>query len=165
MDLQTMYIAWGISNFLALIILYAAFKKPSLARLLLSLIFLWAAFINAYNALQHPEVYLEYAKLTPVKIYREIINGVFSKNITGYVFSIAIAQFFIALFTGHKGLLMKVAIWGGIIYLVAIAPFGIGSGFPCTLVLALSYFILLKKSPHIPFIEFINHKILKGKIT
>ena len=165
MSQQAMYIAWGASNVIALFILFAAFKWPSVARLLLSLVFLWAAFINTYNALLHPEVYLDYAKLTPVKLYREIIEGPFSKSITGYVIAIATCQFLIALFTGHKGLLMKMAMWGAIVFLIAIAPFGIGSGFPCTLILALAYYILLKKKDHIPFIEFINRKILKGKIT
>lgn len=166
MSQQAMYIAWGVSNVIALFILLMAFKRPFVAKLLLSLIFLWAAFINSYNALLHPEVYLDYAKLTPVKLYREIIEGPFSKSITGYVILIAVCQFLIALFTGHKGILMKAAMWGAIVFLIAIAPFGIGSGFPCTLVMALSYYILLKKKKdHIPFMDFINHKILKGKIT
>lgn len=165
MSQQTMYIAWAISNALALFILFASFKWPSVARLLLSLIFLWAAFINSYNALLHPAVYLDYAQLTPVSFYRKIIEGPFSKSITGYVMVIAGCQLLIAMFTGHKGLLMKLAMWGGIVFLLAIAPFGIGSGFPCTLIMALAYYILLKKKDHIPFIEFINRKILKGKIT
>lgn len=165
MSHQNIYIAWAISNVLALFILYAANKRPTLARLLLSLVFLWAAFINAYNAFQHPEVYLDYAKLTPVNFYKQIIEGQFSKNITSYVLAIAICQLCIALFTGHKAILMKMAMWGAIIFLVAIAPLGIGSGFPCTLILALSYYLLLKKTTHIPFIDFINQKVLKGNIT
>ena len=165
MSQQAMYIAWGISNVLAVFILYAAVKWPNVARLLLSVIFLWAAFINTYNALLHPVVYLDYAKLTPVYFYREIIEGTFSKNITGFVLLIAGCQLLIALFTGHKGILMKLAMWGAIVFLLVIAPFGIGSGFPCTLIMALAYYILLKKRSHIPFIEFINRKILKGKIT
>jgi hypothetical protein len=130
MSRQAMYIAWAASNIVAVFILVASVKWPNTARLLLSLLFIWAAFINTYNALLHPQVYLDYAKLTPFKLYRNIIEGPFSKNITGYVIAIAGCQLAIGLFTGHRGLLMQLASRGAIVFLVAIAPFGIGSAFP-----------------------------------
>jgi hypothetical protein len=45
-----------------------------------------------------------------------------------------------------KGILFKIAVIGGIVFLVAIAPPGVGSGFPCTLIMAIAMYLLLRHS-------------------
>jgi len=44
-----------------------------------------------------------------------------------------------------KGRIFKLGCIGGIIFLLSIAPFGVGSGFPCTITFSIALFILLKK--------------------
>jgi len=101
--------------------------------------------MNSTTALRDPNVYLEYAALTFVPVYRDIILGPFSAHAQGYVVAIAIAQAFIAAGLLLGGRLARVAVWGAVVFLLAIAPFGVGSGFPCTLFFAFGMLVLLRK--------------------
>lgn len=105
----------------------------------------WASWTNATTAFRHPGVYLEYADLTFFPVYRNIILGPFSAHVTGYVVTIAIAQAFIALGLLLGGGLARITTWSAIVFLVGIAPFGVGSGFPCTLLFAAGLLVLLRK--------------------
>jgi hypothetical protein len=44
-----------------------------------------------------------------------------------------------------KGWIFKSGCIGGITFLVAIAPFGVGSGFPCTITFAIALAVLFRK--------------------
>jgi hypothetical protein len=44
-----------------------------------------------------------------------------------------------------KGWIYRIGSIGGIVFLLAILPFGVGSGFPCTAIMAMAIFILLRK--------------------
>ena len=142
---ENMQIARLISTAVSLLLLMLAFTKPILSRFLFSLLFLWAACTNAYTAIDHPRVYLEYADLTPVTIYRNFILGFFSEHIRLFVLPIAFAQCLASIFILYKGALMKLAMIGAILFLLAIAPLGIGSGFPSSVIMAIAIFILLRK--------------------
>jgi hypothetical protein len=43
-----------------------------------------------------------------------------------------------------KGLMLKIGAAGAIIFLLAILPLGVGSGSPCTLIMAIGMFLILK---------------------
>lgn len=137
-----------ISNIIAILIIVGAIKKPLWARLFLAAFFLWAAYFNATTAIQSPEIYLTYATLNALPLYSRFINGFFSQHITVIVFSIAVGQFLIALGLMLNKIWVKLACLGGIIFGLAIAPLGIGSGFPATIFMAIAFFILLKKQEH-----------------
>jgi hypothetical protein len=145
MSEENMQIARLASTAVSILLLILSFTKPILARILFSLLFLWAACTNAYTAIDHPMVYLEYADLTPIALYRNFILGFFSEHIRLFVLPIAFAQCMAAIFILYKGILMKLAMAGAILFLLAIAPLGIGSGFPSSVIMAVAVFILLQK--------------------
>jgi hypothetical protein len=137
-----------ISNVLFVLCLVAASKRPMWARIFLAIVFLWASYTNFRFAFSNPEVYLEYASLTPLPYYRDFINGYFSQHIRLFVSVAAAGEFFI--FIGlvlNKGW-VKMACAGGIIFGLAISPLGVGSAFPATVLMAMAFGVLLKKSPH-----------------
>jgi hypothetical protein len=44
-----------------------------------------------------------------------------------------------------KGLVYRSGSYGAIVFFLSILPLGVGAGFPCTFIMAISIFILLKK--------------------
>jgi len=139
------FIPWIISNSIAILLLISAIHKPKLARLLLVLLFIWACLINYSTAHNNPNDYLNYAALTPFHVYVDFINGWFKSNIVTMVTVISIGQGLIAAGMLLKGWIVRLAGIGAIVFLLAITPLGIGSGFPFTLITALSIYIILKK--------------------
>lgn len=143
--LREYLIQWIGSNSIAIIFLIAAVKRPKLARLLFALLFFWACWLNYTIAHNNPEDYLNYAALTPFEFLRDFINGWFKANLTIMVSTIAIGQGLIALGMLLKGWLVRLACIGAIIFLLAIAPLGIGSGFPSSIIVAIASYFILKR--------------------
>jgi hypothetical protein len=141
-------IPYIISNLISLLCLYGAFKKPLLSRIFLAGFFLWAAGLNATLALTKPEVYLDYGRLTSIGIYKDFINGYFASHIPAFVSGIAFGQFLIFAGLVVNGGWTKMACVGGIVFGLSIAPLMTGSAFPATFIMALAFFILLKRYKH-----------------
>jgi len=137
----------GIANIIAIFQFIAAIKWPKLARFSFFLLFAWACWMNIHTSIQSPEKYLEYADLAWSRLYRQIITGWFADHITLAVGFIAVCQGAIAVSMLLKGWIYILGSVGAIIFLLAILPFGIGSGFPSTGIAALSITILLKHVP------------------
>ena len=133
------------SNLLALAMLWAGWKNQRVLRLLVSLVFAWASWTNWNEAVIAPQFYLDYAGLTFSGLYRNFINGWFSTHITLTVGFIATCQSLIAISMLFKGWIFKTGAIGSIIFLIAIAPLGFGAAFPCTLIMAVSILLLLRK--------------------
>jgi hypothetical protein len=136
-------------NGLALIILFFSWKSSRIARLLLIGLFAWASWMNWTTAINDPKDYLNYSTHTFSTSYRDFINGWFSNHILLVVGTIATSQALIAFGISMKGFLFRLACVGGIIFLLAIIPLGIGSGFPCTLVIALAMVALIRENDFI----------------
>lgn len=146
MELLKEYLGeWIVSNCIAILILIAAIRKPRLARLGFFLLFAWACWLNYTTAHQNPEEYLNYASLTPFVILSDFINGWFKENITLAVTFISLGQGLIALGMLLKGWWVRMAGIGAIVFLLAITPLGIGSGFPFSLIVALAVYLVLKR--------------------
>jgi hypothetical protein len=146
---QTYLFLYIISNLAALIILWASVKKPKISRLMLVLLFGWASWTNYTTAHDHPEFYLEYASMS-IPFYSDFINGWFKKNITPMVSAIAICQGLIAIGMVLNGWMLKLACTGAIIFLLSIAPLGVGSAFPFSITVSLASYFILKKKNLIP---------------
>lgn len=142
-----------ISNAFAILQLAAAVNWPRLARLSFFLLFTWASWTNWSTALHTPQFYLDYADLTWSSTYTNFIRGWFSHHIPECVGFIASCQILIALSLLFGGRIFRIGATGAIIFLLAIIPFGVGSGFPCTLIMALALFILLMKKQKDPIWE------------
>ena len=140
-DYLVMYI---VSNFVGLFILWMAWKSPKVARFIFFLLFTWASYINYTMAHNSPMEYLNYSSLS-VKWYSDFINGWFAQNVTLMVSLIAVGQGLIALGMILKGWWVKLACTGTIIFLLAIAPLGVGAAFPFSIIVSLAAFFILKR--------------------
>lgn len=131
-------IALIISNIAALVFLVTAVYRSRLARFFFILLFAWACWMNWTTSQNDPAKYLEYADLTFSNFYRDFIMGWFSTHIPLVVGAVAICQGLIAVSLMLKGWIFKLGVIGGIIFLLAILPLGVGAGFPCTLIAAIA---------------------------
>jgi hypothetical protein len=145
-----------ISNIVAILFLIAAFRWPKITRVLFFLLFSWACWMNWKTSLENPGAYLEYAGLTWSSFYKDFINGWFSKNIPLAVGIVATCQGLIAISMLLKGWIFKAGALGAILFLLAIAPLGVGSGFPCTIIFAAAMFLLMKKENSYMWVNKIN---------
>ena len=145
MPTHTIWIAYSLSNLVALLLFWACWKKPAWGRALFFLLFAWAAWFNATTALSSPAVYTGYAQFVFLDWYRQFINGYFAQHTTPIVQAIAAGQAGIALGMLAKGGLFRLGAIGGIIFLLSIAPLGVVSAFPCTLLMAAAMWLLYKE--------------------
>ncbi|GGN07038.1 hypothetical protein GCM10010967_48080 [Dyadobacter beijingensis] len=139
-------VSWGFylsCNAMAIFLIWASKSRPALARLILLLIFLFAAGFNAYTALDAPWNYQDFAD-SAMPIYKRFILGAFLHIITPMVLTIAICQLLIALAMTARGQLFQAGCWAGMIFLVAIAPLGLYAAFPMPLLLASSMLRLIR---------------------
>jgi len=134
-----------IANIVAILQLIASIKWPRIARVSFFLLFAWASWANWTELQQTPQSYLDYANLTWSNWYRDFINGWFADHVELAVGFIAACQGLIAVSMLLKGWSFKIGGIGAILFLISILPFGVGSGFPCTAIMAIAIYILLKK--------------------
>jgi hypothetical protein len=154
-------IAYTISNVVAMIMLGCSWKYPKYSRIIYFLLFSWAAFTNAQTALAHPEYYMDYSRYVVLDLYRNFIRGFFGEHVTMIVIVIAACQLTIGISILLRGWIFRTGCIGGILFLVSIAPFGVGSAFPCTLIMAAGLLLLLRKKD----IDFIWNELHSKKVT
>ncbi len=144
-DNSSYIMVWAAFNLLAIFFLFAAVKRPKTGRLLFFLLFAWACWMNFTTVRHSPQAYLDYADLALSSWYSGFIRGWFSKHTALLVGLIAACQGLIAFSMLLRGWLYKTGCAGAIIFLVSIAPLGMGSGFPCTLIFAAALIVLFPK--------------------
>ena len=133
-----------VSNGVALGVLAVAFWRPRIARWAGVAVFGWAAVTNAWIALLHPSLYLDYANLTPSTFYRDFILGWFSGHVQLLVLPTAAAQIVIAaLLASPREVHQRLGVYGAVVFLLAIAPLGVGAGFPFSLTFGAALLISL----------------------
>jgi hypothetical protein len=136
-------IPYIISQVASIIILIAAWKKTRWARGLFALLFFWAAATNMYIGIEKPNTYLLYADMA-VAPYRDFINGWFSHYNHILIPLIAIGQFFIAIGMLLKGIWVKLACIGSIVFLLSIAPLLVGAAFPFSLTVSIAAWLIYR---------------------
>jgi hypothetical protein len=141
---RTLIIVYAISNLIGLLYLLAAIKKTKLARLMFVLLFGWASCFNYILCHKHPEAYLMYGKGS-VQFYANFINGWFKSHVTLFVSLIAIGQALITMGMLLKGIWVKLACIGVIIFLLSIALLGMYAAFPFSIFVSLSAYFIIKK--------------------
>lgn len=145
LDNQLYIILLVISNVIGILQLTASIKWPRIARLSFFLLFAWACRTNWTTSQQTPQFYLDYADLAWSGWYSDFIRGWFAGHIQLAVGFIATCQGLIAISMLLRGWIFKIGGIGAIVFLISILPFGTGSGFPCTAIMAVAIYILLKK--------------------
>jgi hypothetical protein len=146
-----------ISNLIGILIIVISIVRPIFGRMILSLIFIAAAIINAVVVLANPEVYKLYASLAALPVYEDFINGSFGDYTVAYVLAIAAGQLIIGIGLAWKGIFEVVALTGAIIFLLAVAPLGAGSSFPCTVLIAIACVIQLREKKDNPWLKLLIH--------
>jgi len=130
-----------IANTVALVMLVLAFWRPAAARWMGVGLFAWASVTNAVICLTEPWRYVEYATLTPFNAYREFILGWFGEHVAWVVLPIAVGQMAIAILLASRARNLRwLGVVGAIVFLLAIAPLGVGSGFPFSVTCGLALF-------------------------
>ncbi len=137
---------WIITIFASIVMVFVAWKWTNAGTVIYALLFTVAGIVNFYFALHKPQVYLEYANLNPVLLYKNIIEGFFTQHTKLIVSLIAVFQLAIDFGLATQNGLKKYAAAGAILFLIAIAPLGGGSAFPSTLIMAAGAWILLRRT-------------------
>lgn len=140
---QQYLIPWIVSQFVSLLILFLAWKKPVWTRYILAVIFCAAGIFNWFTGMKTPDAYLMYAE-TSLGFYRDFINGWFKEHIQMVIPIIASGQLLvgIGLFAGRRWLALGCL--GAIIFLIAIIPLGVGSAFPFSITVSVAAFLVYR---------------------
>lgn len=141
-------IGFIISNLVAIFSLLAAWRWPRFSRLLFSVLFAWASIVCWITVINDPNVYLQYADLAVLSSYREFINGWFSDHVFLTIALIATLQALVSISLLLRGWIYKTGCVLAIIFLLAILPLGLGSGMPCTLLMAIAVTRLHRYNHH-----------------
>jgi hypothetical protein len=145
MEIEPFLAPWIVSNAIALLLLIAALPWARFVRWSFVVIFLAAGIFNTYTAFTEPGVYLDYAERTFLPFYRDFILGSFSQYTTAYVVAIAVGQLTVAILLALPRRFLQLGVVGGTVFLIAIAPLGVGSAFPCTLIMTAALWVMLGK--------------------
>lgn len=146
-----------ISQALSLVILFAAWKRTRVARVLFCILFFWASGVNMYTGITKPEVYLSYGDLA-LPFYRDFIRGWFSHYNHVLVPLIAAGQFGIAVAMLLQKSWMRMACIGAILFLLAIAPLMVGSAFPFSITVSVAAFLVWRYDDGRPFLKIKNNR-------
>jgi hypothetical protein len=158
-ETELLYAQLG-STIVALLMLIVSVRARTLGRKLFALLFAWAAVANAWTALTSPADYLGYAAFTVSGAYRAFIFGFFGQHITPIVLTIAAGQACIAAALLKGPQWQRAVLLAGIVFLVAIAPLGVGSGMPAPLILALGAGVLWREPARArATIEFVPRRV------
>lgn len=141
MNLENNWFPYTITHVITFSLIFVCYKWPKIGKVAWGIIFILAGIFNLYTVISNPQAYLVYSQ-GAVGLYQKFINGVFSSYTALIVSSIASGQILVGIFMLMKRKLFLLGIVGGIIFLVAIAPLGIGSAFPSTLLMSISLVLL-----------------------
>jgi hypothetical protein len=136
-------IPWTISQVVSILILILAFRKPVWARYVFAFLFIAAGLFNWVTSIRTQEAYLMYAD-TAIGIYRDFIEGWFKEYIRLFIPMIATGQLLIGagMLAGRKWLALGCL--GIIVFLLAIAPLGIGSAFPFSITVSIAAYLVFR---------------------
>ncbi|WP_440135218.1 hypothetical protein [Chitinophaga sancti] len=134
--------AYVISNVGAIIILLLSIWYKKVGTILVALLFLAAALINAWQAIYEPDRYNIYELVAALPVYEYFIRDVFLIHIKLYILILMVFQLLVGLSILYN---KKWSIVVAGIYLLALAPLGAGSSFPCSVILAAACMVLFFK--------------------
>jgi hypothetical protein len=141
MNLPDYWFPYVITHAVTIILIIICYKWPKIGKVAWGIIFMLAGIFNIFMVIKDPQVYLGYRDHA-AEFYKFFLDGVFNSATIFIVCLIGAGQILVGIFLLRKGKLFLMGILGGIIFLVAIAPLGIGSAFPSTLLMALSLVLL-----------------------
>ena len=109
-------------------------------------LFAWASWTNARITITDPAAYQGYGELALLEPYRGFIYGWFREHTSWLVLPIAAGQLGIAVgLLLNSDLSRRLAAGGAILFLLAIAPLGVGSAFPFSFTCGLAIYIMTRR--------------------
>jgi hypothetical protein len=140
-NLQEYWLPYTVTHVITLSLIFICYIWPKIGKVAWGIIFILAGIFNIYTGISNPQAYVNYGSQA-VDLYKKFIYGVFSSYTSLIVSLIALGQILVGIFLFMKRTLFLLGILGGIIFLVAISPLGIGSAFPSTLLMSISLVLL-----------------------
>jgi hypothetical protein len=134
-----------LANLVALVIMLSSYNFPRFMRFIWGIIFIAAGVVNLITIINEPGIYVDAFGPGAIDFYKEIIYGPFSKQPGVYVALIAAGQIFVGSLIWSGGLWYYLGLTGGVIFMLAIAPLGVGSAFPSTVFLAFGLIFMMRK--------------------
>ena len=154
MALEKYLVPFIISNIVALFLIFVCYRWFNIGRTLFGLIFISAGVFNFYTATTSPDVYVEvYGSTAVFSFYRDFIYGLFSQHTGLFVRLIAIGQFAAGILLFTRKIYFRLGIIGATIFLAAISPLGIGSAFPCTILMIAGLYLLYRKGTDLHILQ------------
>ena len=141
MNWQEYWVPYTITHVITFLLIFICYKWTKIGKVAWGIIFILAGIFNIYTGISNPQAYVAYGSHA-IDLYQEFIYGLFSAYTSLIVSLIASGQILIGIFLFMKKPLFLLGILGGIIFLVAISPLGIGSAFPSTLLMSISLILL-----------------------
>jgi hypothetical protein len=141
--LENFLIPYIASQLISIIVFYVAWKNTRLARLIFTLMFLYAGCYNMYIGFMKPDEYLGFADMA-IPLYRDFINGWFSNFNYILIPLIATGQLAIAVGMILNDNWVRLACMGSIIFLLSIAPLMVGSAFPFSITVSAAALLILR---------------------
>lgn len=144
MNDNTFWVAYGASNFGGAILAYTGWKYPKIARYLFAALFAWASWFNFDTVFETPNVYLDWSYIAAFKWYADFINGFFADHVVAIISTVATCQALMSLGMLVGGMWQRIAAIGAITFFICVAPLGIGSAFPSTVLMAVGAYGVLR---------------------
>ena len=141
MNWSDLWMPYLVTHTITLSLLFICHKRPRIGKTAWGVIFVLAGVFNLIYGNVKPAAYLGYGEHA-LGLYQRFIHGAFSTNTGLFISLIALGQVLVGILLFARGMPFLVGILGGILFLLAIAPLGIGSAFPSTLLMALCLIIL-----------------------
>lgn len=131
-----------ISNLIASAMLLAAVARPKIARWTIVLLFLYAGVYNIWLGYNRPLEYQGFAELAVIPWYREFILGPLRYYGGLIIPAIGVGQLMIAGGGALGKRWLALAMLGCCIFLLAIAPLGVGSACPFSFIVSLAAIVV-----------------------
>lgn len=148
-------IPYIIVNLISIILFAITIKSYKKAMKVFGVLFLVSALYNTYKVFTKPIVFVNlFGRMTPFSGIRDFIFGDFRDHIILYIVLMSIYQLLISWCLFKETKLLKYGIFGGIIFLLAVSPLGVGSAFPSSLLMALSMYLI-----HLKIVKRAKEKI------
>jgi hypothetical protein len=139
------YIGW---NIFALLLILVAANWSKIARLLFSVLFLGAGVWNLFASLTMPSFYVATYGDLATPPYAAFIFGPFASNPALFVVPIAVGQLAIGVLASGTGTWVRLAMIGITIFMLGLAPLGVGGAFPFSIFAILAAYLLFRKPFH-----------------
>ena len=141
MNFKEVWIPFTVTNVSSIILISICYRWPKIGKIVWGIMFILAGMFNFYTSISDPQAYLGYSR-GAIGLYQKFIEGFFSANIVWIIGLISSCQILIGIFLFTKKTLFLLGTAGGIVFLLAISPLGLGSAFPATLLMAFSLVLL-----------------------